>query len=115
MTSPFASVLATLVRHRGVAGCLVIDERDGTIVDAVLQVGVDGAAVAALTGSLYRRARHAVAAAGYGEAGFFEIEAERGRVCAAGRNGLVLVVVAEPRVNVGLVRIEMQRAIEAFA
>ena len=114
MTSPFAGVLATLVRHRGVAGCLVVDERDGTIVDAVLQVGVDGDAVAALTGSLYRRARLAAAAAGYGESGFFELEAERGRVCAAGRNGLVLIVVAETRLNVGLVRIEMQRAMEAF-
>jgi predicted regulator of Ras-like GTPase activity (Roadblock/LC7/MglB family) len=35
-------------------------------------------------------------------------------VCATGRNELVLVVVAEPRVNVGLVRVEMLKALETM-
>jgi predicted regulator of Ras-like GTPase activity (Roadblock/LC7/MglB family) len=115
VTSPFAALLFTLVRHRGVKGCMVVDERDGVIVDANLQLGVDGAAMAALAASVYRKARRAAAAAGFGEIAFFELDAEHGRVCAAGRGGLVVVLVAENRVNVGLVRVEMLRALEAFA
>jgi predicted regulator of Ras-like GTPase activity (Roadblock/LC7/MglB family) len=115
MTSPFGSLLATLIRHRGVTGCMVVGEQDGMIVESNLQIGVNGATFAALTASLYRKARRASLAAGFGETGFFELDAERGRVCATGRNELVLVVVAGERVNVGLVRVEMLKALEAFA
>ena len=45
---------------------------------------------------------------------YFELEAEEGRVLAAGRNGLVIVAVAEPRVNVGLLRVELLRAAESL-
>jgi hypothetical protein len=115
VSSPFADSLAALIRHRGVTGCMVVGEGDGLIVDSNLQIGVNGSALAALTASLYRKARRAARAAGFGETGFFQLDAEGGRVCAAGRNALVLVVVAEPRVNVGLVRVEMLRALESFA
>jgi predicted regulator of Ras-like GTPase activity (Roadblock/LC7/MglB family) len=115
VTSPFGALLAALIRHRGVTGCMVVGEQDGMIVESNLQIGVNGAAFAALTASLYRKARRAALAAGFGETGFFELDAERGRVCATGRNELVLVVVAGERVNVGLVRVEMLKALEAFA
>jgi predicted regulator of Ras-like GTPase activity (Roadblock/LC7/MglB family) len=115
MTSPFGAMLSALIRHRGVTGCMVVGEQDGMIVESNLQIGVNGTAFAALTASLYRKARRAAHAAGFGETGFFELDAERGRVCAAGRNELVLVVVAGERVNVGLVRVEMLKALEAFA
>jgi len=35
-------------------------------------------------------------------------------VCAVGRNDLVLVALAEPRSNVGMLRIEMLRALETL-
>jgi len=108
-------MLDTLIRHRGVLGSLVVDERDGIIVDSSLSVGLRGAVVAALAGSLYRKARLSAAAAGLGEATFLQLEAERGRVCAVGRNDLVIVVVAEPRTNIGLLRMEMLRAVETLA
>jgi predicted regulator of Ras-like GTPase activity (Roadblock/LC7/MglB family) len=114
MNSPFTAMLNGLIRHRGVMGCLVVGEDDGMIVDSSLQIGVNGGAFAALTASLYRKARRAAQAAGFGDAGFFELQAEFGRVCAAGKGELVIVVVAEPRVNVGLVRVEMLRAVEAL-
>jgi hypothetical protein len=112
--TPFTAILGSLIRHRGVTGCMVVDERDGMIVESNLQIGVNGAAFAAHTAALYRKARRSAEAAGCGATGFFELNAEGGRVCAAGRNDLVLVVVAEPRVNVGLVRVELLRALEAF-
>ena len=42
------------------------------------------------------------------------LDAELGRVCTVGRHDLVLVVVAEPRVNLGLVLVEMLKAAEAL-
>jgi predicted regulator of Ras-like GTPase activity (Roadblock/LC7/MglB family) len=115
VTSPFSALLASLIRHRGVIGCMVVGEADGMIVDSSLQIGVNGDAFAALTASLYRKARRAAVAAGFGSTGFFELDADGGRMCAAGRNDLVIVVVAEPRVNVGLLRVEMLRALESLA
>lgn len=115
MSSPFGTILNTLIRHRGVTGCMVVGEHDGMIVESNLQVGVNGTAFAALSASLYRKARRAALAAGLGETGFFELDAEFGRVCVTGRNELVLVVVAGEHLNVGLVRVEMLEALEAFA
>lgn len=110
MSSQFRDILGALIRHRGVKGCMVVGEGDGLIVDSTLQIGVNGTTFAALTASLFRKARRAAEAAGFGDAVFLELEAEQGRVCAVGKSGLVLVIVAESRVNVGLVRVEMLKA-----
>ena len=114
MSTAFTATLSGLIRHRGVKGCMVVGETDGIIVDSNLQIGVNGSTFAALTASLFRKARKAAQAAGFGDATFLELDAEHGRVCAVGRNELVLVVVAEPRVNVGLVRVDMLRARESL-
>jgi predicted regulator of Ras-like GTPase activity (Roadblock/LC7/MglB family) len=111
MKSPFGDVLASLIRQRGVVGSMVVSESDGIIVDSNLQIGVKGPVVAALTASLYRKARLSSEAAGYGQASFLQLEAERGRVCAVGRNDLVLVAVSDSRANIGLIRVEMLRAL----
>ena len=115
MSAPFASMLADITRVRGVSGCMVVAEADGLIVGSVVEASMRGPAVAALAASLYRKARLSAGAAGFGAAAFMQLEAERGRVCAVGRNGLVLVAVAEPRANVGLIRVEMLRAAERLA
>ena len=115
MKSPFAELLAGLSRQRGILGSMVVGESDGLIVDSALQIGVKGTVVAALAASLYRRARLSADAAGVGTATFLQLEAERGRLCAVGRNDLVLVTLAEPRANVGMLRIAMLRALEALA
>ncbi len=112
--SAYASLIGAVTRHRGVTACLVVAEADGIVVDGTAHVGVNTAAFAALTASLYRKARRASDAAGFGGVGFLELEAERGRVLAAGKDDLVVVAVAEPRVNLGLVRMELLRAAEAL-
>ena len=111
MSSPFSEILASLIRQRGVLGSMVVSESDGIIVDSNLQIGVKGQAVAALTASLFRKARLSSRAAGLGEGAFLQLEAENGRVCAAGRDDLVIVTVAESRANVGLIRVEMLKAL----
>lgn len=114
MNTPYQPILASVMRQRGVTACLLVDEMDGVIVDSTLQFGMRGNVFAALIASLFRRARQSAAAAGMGEASFVQLEAERGRVCAVGREGLVLIAVADPRVNIGLLRVELLKARGGF-
>ena len=115
MNTPFADMLAALIRQRGVTGSMVVSEADGIIVDSNLSIGLNGPTVAALAASLYRKARLAAQAAGLGGVTFLQLEAEQGRVCAIGREDLVLIAVAETRANVGRIRVEMLRALEGLA
>ena len=115
MKSPFADLLGALTRQRGVMGGLVVSEADGIVIDSALQVGMQGEVLAALSASLYRRARLSAQAAGYGEANFLQLEAALGRICAVGKSDLVLVAITEPGANVGLVRIEMLKGLQSGA
>ena len=108
--SAYAPLLANVTRHRGVMACLLVAEEDGIVVDGTAQVGVDTAAFAALTASLYRKAARAASSEGFGGTSFCDLEAQQGRVLAAGRNGLVVVAVAESRANLGLLRVELLKA-----
>ena len=85
MATPFASMLDSLTRQRGVTAALVVSERDGIVVDSNLQIGQDGDRVAALAASLYRKARLSAQAAGMGAVAFMQLEAPGGRLCAVGR------------------------------
>ncbi len=111
MASPFATVLDGMIRQRGVTAALVVSEQDGIAVDCNLQIGQSGDSVAALAAFLYRKARLSAGAAGMGAVSFLQLEAPAGRICMVGAGGLVLVVVAESSVNVGLVRVELLRAV----
>jgi predicted regulator of Ras-like GTPase activity (Roadblock/LC7/MglB family) len=111
----FGAVLDALTRQRGVRASLVVSADDGITVDSNLQIGQDGSRVAALAASLYRKARRSAQAAGLGATGFMHMDAESGRLCIIGGDEIVLVVVAEPDANVGLIRVEMLRAAEALA
>ena len=115
MNSPFVELLASLNRQRGVVGSLVASERDGIVVDANVQLGVKAPVVAALAASLYRKARLSTEAAGYGQVGFLQLEAEQGWLCAIGRDDLVLAVLAGPKANIGMIRVAMLQAREALA
>jgi predicted regulator of Ras-like GTPase activity (Roadblock/LC7/MglB family) len=115
MSTAYVELLAAIARHRGVVGCMVVDERDGVIVDSSLQAGVPGDAVAALAASLYRKARRSSRAAGFGDVAFFQLDAERGRLCVVGRGDLVLVAVTGLDANVGIIRVEMLKALGGLA
>ena len=115
MTSPFSEVLEGLTRQRGVRASLIVSERDGLVVDSNLRFGQDGERVAALAASMYRKARLSSRAARLGAVAFLQLDAERGRICAAGGKGdLVLVVVSDPTANVGLIRVELLKALETL-
>lgn len=113
--SPFADLLASLSRHRGVLGSMLVSERDGITVDSIVQIGVNSDAVAALAASLYRKARLASGAAGYGHITFVRLDAAGGRLCAAGQGDLVLITISEARANAGLLRVTMLKAARSLA
>jgi predicted regulator of Ras-like GTPase activity (Roadblock/LC7/MglB family) len=108
--TPFTMLLDSLTKQRGVRASLVVGANDGITIDSNTQIGQDGSRVAALAASLYRKARKSAKAAGLGGTGFMQLEAETGRVCVIGGTDVVLIVVAEPDANVGLIRVEMLRA-----
>jgi len=115
--SGFSEHLAGINRIPGVRGSMVVAAGDGLVVEADLMIGVPGPAVAALAASLFRRARRSVSAAAFGSASFLQVEGEEGFLFAAAPGAdadLLLVVVAERRVNVGLVRLEAARAAAAL-
>jgi predicted regulator of Ras-like GTPase activity (Roadblock/LC7/MglB family) len=107
MSVPFQAVLNTIMRQRGVTGCIVVDARDGVIVSSTLQFGMRGNVVAALMASLVKKAQQSATAAGLGEASFVQLDAEQGRVCAVEAEGLVLVAVADLRASVALLRVAL--------
>src|SRR5437899_12442935 len=75
--------------------------------------GIKGPAVAALAASLAGRLRRAMDAAGTGAAVFWHLQAEQGALLVVPGSGILVVAVAEPDVNIWLVRIELLRAVEA--
>ena len=101
-----------LVTHvRGVRGAMLVSADDGIIVAEQLMEGIKGPAVAALAASLATRLRRAMEAAGVGASLFWHLQAEQGALLVVPTAGGTLVVaVAEPDVNVGLVRLELLRA-----
>jgi predicted regulator of Ras-like GTPase activity (Roadblock/LC7/MglB family) len=96
---------------------MVVIAEDGLVVEEDLMFGTPGARVAALVASLAQRVRRSLAGAELGIASFIQIEAERGFLFAVAPPRpceVLLVVVAEPGVNIGLVRVEGSRAAQGL-
>jgi predicted regulator of Ras-like GTPase activity (Roadblock/LC7/MglB family) len=116
MTGPFAAGLAQVTRLAGVRGALLVEREDGLVVAEALMEDLDGSAVAALAASLWTRLGRAGEVAGRGAPAFAQLEAELGTMLAvpAGPE-LLLVAVAEPDANLGMVRLELVRAAAGLA
>jgi predicted regulator of Ras-like GTPase activity (Roadblock/LC7/MglB family) len=115
--SAYGEVLARVNRIPGVRGSMVVAAEDGLVVEDDLMVGVPGAAAEALVAALFGRARRSVESAAFGSASYLQVEGETGLLFAAAPpelGDLLLVVIAESWVNVGLVRLEAQKAVEAL-
>ena len=119
-----STALDLITRVRGVRGAMLVSADDGIVVAEQLMEGIKGSAVAALAASLAGRLRRAMEAAGTGASVFWHLQGEQGALLvvpggkasdgAGGGAGILVVAVAEPDVNIGLVRLELLRAAEAF-
>ena len=113
-TTGYAHALDLITRVRGVRGAMLVSMEDGIVVAEHLMEGIKGPAVAALAASLANRLRKAMEAAGVGTSVFWHLQCEGGALLVVpGAAGVLVVAVAEPDVNVGLVRLELLRAAEA--
>lgn len=116
MSEAYGRVLDQITKIRGVRGALFVAGEDGLVVaDAVLE-GIKPNAVAALAGNLVRRVRRAADSAGVGVPEFVHMQTTAGAICAVpAPAGALVVVIAEPEVNVGLLRLAMRKAAEVIA
>jgi predicted regulator of Ras-like GTPase activity (Roadblock/LC7/MglB family) len=105
------TALGELARVRGVRAAMLASESDGMAAASVASVGVAEDALAAFAMALFRRARMANAAAGYGATRFLALDAAHGRLYVAARGDLGVIVLGEPDANTGLIRVLMQRAL----
>jgi predicted regulator of Ras-like GTPase activity (Roadblock/LC7/MglB family) len=112
----FETALTRVTNIRGVRGAMVVAGADGLVVAEQLMEGIKGAAVAALAASLATRLGRAMASAGVGADVFWHLQAERGALLVVpAASGMLVVAVADPGVNAGLVRLELLRAAEQVA
>ncbi|HVO36271.1 MAG TPA: roadblock/LC7 domain-containing protein [Gemmatimonadales bacterium] len=115
-TDHLQRALDRISRVRGVRGSMWVAADDGIPVAQLLMEGVRGKAVAALAASLARKVSGAAAATGAGRVRFVQMEAAGGTLLVApAAQDLLIVALADSRVNVGLARLEMIRAAEALA
>jgi predicted regulator of Ras-like GTPase activity (Roadblock/LC7/MglB family) len=108
-------VVDELLHTAGVHAALVVSRADGIVVDGNVHIGTDADAIAALAASLYNRAAQAATAADGAEPGFLHLEGERGRVCVVPQGDVLLVTVAEPWTNLGILRLAMRRLAQNLA
>jgi predicted regulator of Ras-like GTPase activity (Roadblock/LC7/MglB family) len=114
MSNPFGSALRRVSRVPGVQGVLLVEPEAGLPVLVELAAGVNGSAVAALAASLYLRTAQAAAAAGMGELGTLQLEAEQGHVLVARAGELLLAAVADQDAQLARVRLEVEQAAETL-
>ena len=116
MSTPYQQALDSVTRVRGVRGAMLVAGEDGLIVAEALMEGVRGKAVAALAASLQKRFRQAMEAAAAGNPHFLHLQGDGGTlIVVPAPDGILVVAVGAPDMNVGLVRLEMLRAAEAIA
>lgn len=110
----YGRALDLVTRVRGVRGAMLVAGGDGLVVAEQLSEGIKGAAVAALAASLAHRLQRAMGAAGVGTSLFWHLQCDEGALLVVpAASGILVVAVAAPDVNVGLVRLELLRAAEA--
>jgi predicted regulator of Ras-like GTPase activity (Roadblock/LC7/MglB family) len=108
--------LDRISRVRGMRGSMWVSAEDGLPVAQLLMEGVPGRAVAALAASLVRKVSGTAGALGSGKVRFVQMEAASGTLLVApAPPDLLVVALADSRVNIGLARLEMMRAATAVA
>ncbi len=114
MNAKFQDLLDRVTRVGDVTGAFIVSVEDGLVVADSFMEGVRGNAVAALAASLFTRFRSAAGASGAGAPKFLHLQADHGALVAMpGTDDVIVVVVADAGVNIGLLRLEMQRVVEA--
>jgi predicted regulator of Ras-like GTPase activity (Roadblock/LC7/MglB family) len=109
-------LLSELIPLAGVRGALIVSGEDGVVVADALMENVDGRAVAALAASLAKRMVGVTRALGQPEPVAWQLQGSEGILLAAsGRDGLLVVAVADSEVNAAELRLRVLSAAERAA
>lgn len=114
MSEKLSVVVDRLSRVPGVRGAAVVDAQAGVPIVAELADDMVPTALAALAGSAFRMSGRATEKAAYGPLKTLQLEARDGTVVVTGAGDLLVVAVADPTAQIGLVRLEAARAAEAI-
>lgn len=114
MTGEYRTVLDRVSRVPGVRGAMLVDAQAGVPIVSELAEGVDGRAVAALASSLLKRGSRAAGSAEFGPVRTLQLEAEQGSLLIASAGEVLAVAVARGDAQLGLVRLEIQKAVEGL-
>lgn len=109
MSERVLSAVLDLTRIPGTRGAMVVDAEAGVPVAVELAQGESDTGLAALMDSIFRRTRDAVGASGLGSLTTLQLDAAGGHVVVVGAGALLVVVVAEPSAQLGLVRVQAAR------
>ncbi|HNV74777.1 MAG: roadblock/LC7 domain-containing protein [Gemmatimonadetes bacterium] len=106
--------ITALARLRGVRGVVVTSVRDALPIESSAHVDVDVDALAAFATALHRRAHQSAECSEAGAVRLLSLDAAAGRLMAAARGELLIVVLAGREANPGLLRVSLQRALEGL-
>lgn len=106
--------LAALARLRGVRGLVVTSIHDALPIESSAHVDIDVDALAAFATALYRRAAQSAECSESGAVRLVSLDAAGGRLMAAARGELLIVVLSEREANPGLLRMSLQHALEGL-
>ncbi len=105
-------VLRELERRAEVPGCGVV-RRDGLMIVSDLPSGVDARRVAAMTAAIVGTAERSTLELEQGEFRQTIVEGKNGKMIAIGAGpDAILFALARPDANLGLILLEMERAVE---
>jgi uncharacterized protein len=102
------TIVDDLSQIEGVRAGLIV-RRDGSPVAGVV-VGEDEELLGALTGAIFATINRSMQRTGLGELDDLVVSASEGSIQATAAGDLVLVVLADERSNIGLIRLELKRA-----
>lgn len=114
MSDAYATTVERLSRIPGVRGAIIVEPDTGVPVLSEVEASASPQALAALAAALFKRTANASTAAGFGPLQRLQLEAAGGHVLMTDAGDLVLVVLVDDDGQLGMVRLEMQRAAESL-
>lgn len=106
------SVLKKINRINGVKGSLLVN-REGMIVLSEVTEGIEETGIAALASSIFVTIENALQRLTMGDLTRFSITGERGRIVLINiRGGLVLTIITRKDINMGLLKVELEKSAE---
>ena len=104
-------VLLELNKTEGIKGSMVVG-KDGLVIASQLPGNIDAELVGAMASAAFGAAERTASEIGMGNLEQTMIEGEHGKILMVDAGEGILAILTESKVNLGLIRITMKRAVE---